>query len=245
MEPVSVRGGQRLFNSWTDVVGIELVPPGIRLLGLRSVILFQICGGSLEIPAGKGQPAASDWYDNRGSGHRAPRRYGPAGTIRIEWETAMLPRHFDFHDGSELGWAELNESVPTIAGLARMAAGAFGRSPPDPGKLSREALALLAASQQRGVFELRAASAEFDSSDRLLAVCIETTGDRRWVFKRSGNPRQTLKYLDGFRELCQTGLVLHQLQKEFSLTTSGFDFASRLDPQDFSEEFQFAREEEI
>jgi hypothetical protein len=100
----------------------------------------------------------------------------------------------------------------------------------------------LAAARERGAFELRTLPAEFDSSDRLLAVSVELPGQRRLVFKQSGNARQTLRFLDGFKELCQQGLVLHQLQKEFSLTARGFAAAEALASEDYAAELAFARE---
>jgi hypothetical protein len=76
----------------------------------------------------------------------------------------------------------------------------------------------------------------------MLAVCIERPDQRRLIFKRTGEPRRTLRYLEAFRELCEQGLVMHQLQKEFSLTERGFAVAHGLKRESFAEDFSFARD---
>ena len=156
----------------------------------------------------------------------------------------MLPRYTTSESISVPGWNDLGESAPVIAALATLSARGWVEAPScsPPVALSREALSLLAAARERGAFELRTLPAEFDSSDRLLAVSVELPGQRRLVFKQSGNPRQTLRFLDGFKELCQQGLVLHQLQKEFSLTARGFAAAEALSSEDYAAELAFARE---
>lgn len=155
----------------------------------------------------------------------------------------MLPRYTSTESLSIPGWNELGESVPVIAALAALAARAWTVPQPTGNReLSQQAQALLAAAADRGIFELRTTPAEFDSSDRMLAVSVERPDHRRWVFKRSGDPRRTLRYLEAFRELCEQGLVIHQLQKEFSLTERGFAVADGLRGMDFSEDFSFARD---
>lgn len=155
----------------------------------------------------------------------------------------MLPRYTSSESLSIPGWNELSESVPVIASLAALAAHAWTEGPPERSReLSHEAKALLAAAAQRGIFELRTTPVEFESSDRMLAVCVERPDQRRLIFKRTGEPRRTLRYLEAFRELCEQGLVIHQLQKEFSLTERGFTVADSLCGEAFAEEFAFARD---
>lgn len=155
----------------------------------------------------------------------------------------MLPRYTSSDSLSIPGWNELSESVPVIAALAALAARAWTEPLAERSRaLSREAKALLAAASERGIFELRTTPAEFDSSDRMLAVCIERPDQRRLIFKRTGEPRRTLRYLEAFRELCEQGLVMHQLQKEFSLTERGFAVADGLKRESFAEDFSFARD---
>ncbi|MCE2791236.1 MAG: hypothetical protein ACK493_16780 [Planctomycetota bacterium] len=156
----------------------------------------------------------------------------------------MLPRYTNSEATSIHGWNDLSDSTPVIVALAALSARAWVEKQPagEPPLLSREAQVLLAAARERGIFELRTLPTEFDSSDRLLAVSVELPGQRKLVFKQSGNPRQTLRFLDAFRELCQQGLALHQLQKEFSLTSRGFAAADQLAAEDFTADLSFARE---
>lgn len=155
----------------------------------------------------------------------------------------MLPRYTSSESHSIPNWNELSESVPVIAALASLAANAWTeRTPERSRELSREAKALLAAAAERGIFELRTTPAEFDSSDRMLAVSVERPDQRRLIFKRTGEPRRTLRYLEAFRELCEQGLVIHQLQKEFSLTERGFALATGLSLDAFAEDCSFARD---
>lgn len=155
----------------------------------------------------------------------------------------MLPRYTSSDSLSIPGWNELSESVPVIAALAALAARAWtGPTPERNPELSHEARALLAAAAERGIFELRTTPAEFDSSDRMLAVSVERPDQRRFIFKRTGEPRRTLRYLEAFRELCEQGLVIHQLQKEFSLTERGFAVAATLTREAFTDDFSFARD---
>ncbi len=176
----------------------------------------------------------------------------------------MLPRYTASDSSSLPGWNELGESVPLVAALANLSAKAWANSGapeseparPDSERpdakqvaltstmqlLDREALALLAAAAPQGFFELRTAPSEFDSSDRMLAVSVELPHQRRLVFKQAAKPRKTIRFLEAFRQLCQYGLVIHQLQKEFSLSSLGFEMATQLDPREFEEELKFAKE---
>jgi hypothetical protein len=84
--------------------------------------------------------------------------------------------------------------------------------------LSHEARALLAAAAERGIFE----------SARLRLNLIPATECWRFLlnglingvsFSNELESQDVLcGYLETFRELCEQGLVIHQLQKEFSLT---------------------------
>lgn len=155
----------------------------------------------------------------------------------------MLPRYTNSEGMPIPGWNDLGESTPLVAALAALSATGWIEQAAEPlPALSREAQALLAVARERGVFELRTLPAEFDSSDRLLAVSVEIPGQRRLVFKQSGNPRQTLRYLEAFKQLCRYGLVIHQLQKELSLSARGFDAADALATEDFTSELSFGRE---
>jgi hypothetical protein len=160
----------------------------------------------------------------------------------------MLQPHFSSEGSADAGWEVLQNGLPTVIGFARLCAAALGRleSPQtDVSSLSPEALAILSMARQRGMIELRGNKNAFEPADRLLAVCVELDAGRRLVLKHRGNPRQTLAFLDGFRQLCASGLVLHHLMLDFSLTRAGFDLADGLLPEDYQELIAFAAIEPI
>jgi hypothetical protein len=139
---------------------------------------------------------------------------------------------------------ELSEGLPTIAAFARLCGRAISGDVVQEKALSPEALALLAAGGDRGMFEIRGDRDAFESADRFLAICVEVEAERRLLFRNKSNPRQTMLFLDGFRQLCQAGLVMHHLLKDFSLTTQGFELAERLDRNEFQKLIDFAIEVE-
>jgi hypothetical protein len=66
--------------------------------------------------------------------------------------------------------------------------------------------------------------------------------EKRLLFLQKENPEQTVKFLEGFRQLCLHGLVLHHLQRDFSLSASGFVFAGSLNKDDYAASLSFASE---
>jgi hypothetical protein len=92
-------------------------------------------------------------------------------------------------------------------------------------ELSGEAQAILFAARHRGVIELKAVNTAFDAAARLLAVYVEESEERTIAFRDSQRPEVTVLFLDGFRELCATGLVLHHIYRDFSLSPLGFEVA--------------------
>ena len=139
-------------------------------------------------------------------------------------------------------WMELSCGTPTIAALATLCGHALSGGSPAVADLDDHAKTLLSLARQRGVFDIRGNPTAFDASDRLLAICIEIDENRRLLFRQKDQPRETMKFIDGFRQLCQSGLVLHHLQRDFSLTRQGFDQADLLDVDAFSELREFAIE---
>ena len=139
---------------------------------------------------------------------------------------------------------ELNDGLPTIAAFARLCGHAISKDIAPVESLSAEALAILALGRHQGVFDIRGNKDAFESAERFLAVCIETDKERRLVMRNKSNPRQTLRFLEGFRELCQSGLIMHHTQRDFSLTSKGFEKAQVLNPDDYTELTQFAIEVE-
>ncbi len=133
-------------------------------------------------------------------------------------------------------WQDLGEGAPTIIGYANLCMSAI--SQPQPAQenvlefLSDEAKAILVVAADRGVIDIRADRESFNSSERFLAVCVEYEVDQRILFLQKDQPEQTVRFLEGFRQLCQNGLVIHHLQKDFSLSASGFALAKLLNREE-------------
>lgn len=140
----------------------------------------------------------------------------------------------------------VGEGYPTIAALAMLCANAITDPPSDVelSELSDEAKTLLVTAQQRGTFEIRATKVSFDSTERFLAICVETEPEVFLMFRRKAQPRQTVKFFEGFAELCRHGLMIHHLQKDFSLSSKGYQLAESLKPSDFETLASFAIEAE-
>lgn len=123
-------------------------------------------------------------------------------------------------------WEELGEGAPTLIALARLCSEALAtnrRLPLD--ELGVEARAILYAARRRGAIEIKAVNNAFDFAERMLAVCIELDAERQLVCRQRENPELVVCFLDGFRQLCTSGLVLHHLFREFSLSRTGFEVA--------------------
>lgn len=143
----------------------------------------------------------------------------------------MLQRNFRLDVGPDPGWESLLEGIPTVNGFARLSSAALARLDPPPAPstvLSPEARTILYAARQRGTIELRGNKNAFEPADRLLAVCVLVDEDRRLVFKNKSQPRQTVAFLEGFRQLCAEALVMHHLLFDFSLSTRGFEIADQV-----------------
>jgi hypothetical protein len=151
----------------------------------------------------------------------------------------MIPRSMQPISNAVSEMQNLSSGLPSVMGFAMLAAKAI--SQPDAEQpLSIEARILLRLARGRGVFELRGNPDSFDSSERLLAVCVERDNGQWVVFKQKGALRKTMAFLDGFRELCQSGLVMHQLAKEFSLTRAGFESFLEISDAEYEKGLEFA-----
>jgi len=144
-----------------------------------------------------------------------------------------LPRFFSQSGGSSGELEELLNGLPTIGAFARLCAnvlaqprGEMAAVTPD---LSGEAEAILWAARQRGILEIKGTNQEVESPKRLLAIYVEVDSDCFLVFRNRQEPQVTLRFLDGFRELCEAGFIMHQMGSEFSLTRSGFEQAAGLE----------------
>ena len=141
-------------------------------------------------------------------------------------------------------WADLEEGAPTIIGLAELCGIALANPPTEcpVNQLSNEAKAILVVAAKRGTMDIRGKRDSFDSAARLLSVCVEYELNRRMLFLSDQDPQQTIRFLEGFRQLCEHGLILHHLHKDFSLSSRGFEIANRLTRSDFEEIIGFAIE---
>jgi hypothetical protein len=126
--------------------------------------------------------------------------------------------------------ADLGSGAPTVMAFARLSAEALLRNPAveplaEEGELSPEAQAILFTARWRGIIEVKAAPKEFNPADRFLTVYVEEQPDRIRVFRDSSEPRNTVRYLEAFAQICRLGLAMHHLAGEFSLTDRGFQLA--------------------
>ena len=127
-------------------------------------------------------------------------------------------------------WKDLIHSVPTLAALAQLASDRLVSPPTAEVALLAEAKVILSITRNRGVIELKSNNTEFESSQRMLAVYVERSADLHVMFRSRTEPEITVRFLDGFRQLCDAGLVMHQVGGEFSLTSKGFETARSINP---------------
>jgi hypothetical protein len=66
----------------------------------------------------------------------------------------------------------------------------------------------------------------------LLAVYVELTDTQTIAFRDPGNPEVTVAFLEGFRQLCRKGLVMHHIHRDFSLSLLGFQVARTIDREE-------------
>ena len=157
----------------------------------------------------------------------------------------MLLRNLNTNDqSSSTTLSDLDDGLPTIHAFARLCGRSISMDVEPVESLGKAAQALLASSKRKGSFEIRGNNNAFASPERLLAVSIQVEEDRYLVFRDKSNPRTTVYFLDAFRELCQSGLILHHTQRDFSLSHNGFQLADQLDPADYSSLIDFASEVE-
>ena len=145
-----------------------------------------------------------------------------------------LPSFIASATGQANLWKDLTQSVPTLAALAQLASDRLVTPATVEIELSPEAHAILCITQNRGVIELKSNNTEFESSQRMLAVYVEQSADKHVMFRSRVEPEITVRFLDGFRQLCDAGLVMHQVGGEFSLTTKGFEQAQKINPGEVS-----------
>jgi hypothetical protein len=129
-------------------------------------------------------------------------------------------------------WQELGEGAPTLAGFARLCSLALAGHAQLDRPLSPEAKAILFSARDRGMIEIKGSNRAFDAPARLLAVHVETTPQRSIIFRNRDKPELTIRFLAGFRDLCEAGLAMHHIYGDFSLTREGFDVARTIAPEE-------------
>jgi hypothetical protein len=157
-----------------------------------------------------------------------------AGDARVKEEAMFPSRQVYTEDGRYLAlWQELGSGAPTVIAFAQLCSHALAANRQAPvEELIEEARAILYAARRRGTIEIKGVNHAFESSERFLTVSVELDQDRQLYLKRHDDPELTVRFLDGFRQLCASGLVMHHLFHEFSLTRAGFELARTLRRQD-------------
>lgn len=147
----------------------------------------------------------------------------------------MLKRNLDSGNAQRLVWEDLANGVPTIAALANLCSAVLADPQYDSSEsstlddLPAESLAILQLAVRTGLISIRGDKNAFEPAERYLAVCVERTDGERFEFRVHHNPEQTIRFVEGFRQLCRHGLVMHQIMNEFSLTAAGFELAKSVD----------------
>ncbi len=133
-------------------------------------------------------------------------------------------------------WEALGHGAPMLVALAQLCSENWVR---DAGTshcgledLSPESLAILFAARQRGIIEIRAVNTAFDTAARLLAVYVELTDERTIAFRDPAEPAVTLSFLQGFRDLCQQGLIIHHIYRDFTLAPVAMQLATQIEHAD-------------
>ena len=134
-------------------------------------------------------------------------------------------------------WEALGQGAPTLVALAQLCSDCWGlgKQPTEnaaENQFGPEARAILFAAQHRGIIEIRAVNSAFDAAARLLAVYVELSDERTIAFRDPKNPAVTVRFMEGFRELCQHGLVMHHIYRDFSLTPRGIKVAQLITASD-------------
>lgn len=128
-------------------------------------------------------------------------------------------------------WEALGNGAPVLVALAQLSAEAVVHKPNinDTHRLSPEAKAILFAARDRGVVEIKGSHIAFEAPARMLAVYIEVDDERTLTFRDPEKPECTVRFLEGFRELCALGLAVHHIHRDFSLSARGFELARSIE----------------
>ncbi len=126
-------------------------------------------------------------------------------------------------------WDALGAGAPVLVALSQICSnamvGLYATTQTEAADLPPESKAILAAARNRGVIEIKAVNAAFEAPSRMLAVYIELDETQTIAFRDPKEPEVTVRFLEGFRVLCEKGLVMHHIHRDFSLTQRGFELA--------------------
>lgn len=134
-------------------------------------------------------------------------------------------------------WEALGNAAPMLVALAQLASDSWVKrsQSPEMDDLSGAAKAILFAARERGIVEIKAVNSAFDAASRILAVYVEMDDERTIAFRDPADPAVTIEFLEGFRELCACGLMLHHIHRDFSLSTAGLEIARQVNQEDVQE----------
>lgn len=129
-------------------------------------------------------------------------------------------------------WEALGQGAPTLVALAQLCSDCWVLRSGQLRTIYKCNLALklapfylppnIAASSSCAV------NSAFDAAARLLAVYVELSDERTIAFRDAKNPEVTVRFMEGFRELCQSGLIMHHIFQDFSLTPQGIEVAKSI-----------------
>lgn len=162
----------------------------------------------------------------------------------------MLPINLSSSSGADSTFLEqLNSGLPTLWRLAVLCSNAIGNE----GKaetssesmiakasqgLSQESKTMLYLAKNRGAFDIKVDRNAFDSADRMLTVHIETD-DNIWQPCKVPNMRKkNIAYLESFFAMCRSGLILHHVSSEFSLSSLGFQVSEQIESESVEDEIR-------
>jgi len=129
-------------------------------------------------------------------------------------------------------WEALGNGAPLLVALAQLCSERWVRgdcAQVELNTLSGEAQAILYAARGRGIVEIKAVNSAFDAAARLLAVYVELDDEHTIAFRDAKNPEVTVRFLAGFRELCDQGLMLHHIYRDFSLAPAALELARTIE----------------
>ncbi len=153
----------------------------------------------------------------------------------------MLERFLDTDGPLAASWSEMGVGAPTLIALAQLCSRSIVMGSTAMEELSSEAKAILFAARDRGIIEVKGSNKAYESPSRLLTVFVEIDETSKVRFRDPRDARQNIRFLDGFRQLCVNGLVMHHLYHEFSLTTAGFDHAKSLSSEGLEPWLEFGQ----